>query len=113
MTCRIPAVFFLVAAVTLFANSLSAAEVRATRSDNGVAVTIDGQPFAEYVVESGGKPIVWPIIGPTGKPMTRAYPMAEQPGERKDHQHHRSLWFTHGDVNGYDFWHGRKGERIV
>jgi hypothetical protein len=37
--------------------------------------------------------------------MTRAYPMAEQPGERKDHQHHRSLWFTHGDVNGLSYWH--------
>ena len=26
------------------------------------------------------------------------------PGESKDHPHHRGLWFTHGDVNGYDFW---------
>ena len=26
------------------------------------------------------------------------------PGEAHDHPHHRGLWFTHGDVNGYDFW---------
>ena len=26
------------------------------------------------------------------------------PGESHDHPHHRGLWFTHGDVNGYDFW---------
>ena len=24
--------------------------------------------------------------------------------ETKDHVHHRSLWFTHGKVNGIDFW---------
>jgi hypothetical protein len=26
------------------------------------------------------------------------------PGEAEDHPHHRSLWFTHGNVNGVDFW---------
>ena len=25
-------------------------------------------------------------------------------GESRDHPHHRSLWFTHGSVNGIDFW---------
>jgi hypothetical protein len=25
-------------------------------------------------------------------------------GEEQDHPHHRSLWFTHGAVNGVDFW---------
>ena len=45
------------------------------RSDNGAIVKIDGQLFTEYLIRSGSKPILWPIIGPTGKPMTRAYPM--------------------------------------
>ena len=37
--------------------------------------------------------------------MTRAYPLAEsRDGERKDHPHHKSMWLTHGDVNGTDFW---------
>jgi hypothetical protein len=37
--------------------------------------------------------------------------MEDVDGERKDHPHHRSLWFTHGDVNGIDFWSesGRSG----
>lgn len=26
-------------------------------------------------------------------------------GERKDHVHHASFWFTHGEVNGNSFWH--------
>ena len=80
------------------------AEITAERSDKGVTVKIDGELFAEYLVQSGKKPIVWPIIGPTGKPMTRSHPMAEGQGERKDHIHHRSLWFTHGNINDVNFW---------
>jgi hypothetical protein len=36
--------------------------------------------------------------------MTRSWPMADIPGEEHDHVHHRSLWFSHGLVNGVDFW---------
>lgn len=84
------------------------AEFTAERKGDKVTIKIDGQLFAEYLAAPELRPplgpIVWPIIGPTGKPMTRAYPMAEQEGERKDHPHHRSMWFNHGKVNGYDFW---------
>jgi len=80
------------------------ADVTAQRVDAGVRIQVDGQPFAEYRVDVNGTPAVWPIIGPTGKPMTRAFPMADQEGERKDHPHHRSLWFNHGSVNGQCFW---------
>jgi hypothetical protein len=83
----------------------AAGEVTAERSERGVVVRIDGRLFAEYLTDVRGTPAVWPIIGPTGRGMTRAYPMAEQPGERTDHWHHRSLWFTHGDVNRLSFWH--------
>jgi len=48
-------------------------------------VKIDGRLFTEYLVRSGTKPILWPIIGPTGKPMTRDFPMRDRPGEAKDH----------------------------
>jgi hypothetical protein len=80
------------------------AEVTARPSDHGVIVEIDGQPFTEYLVRSGSKPILWPILGPTGKRMTRDYPMEKGSKEATDHPHHRSLWFTHGEVNGIDFW---------
>jgi hypothetical protein len=36
--------------------------------------------------------------------MTRNWPMKDVAGEERDHPHHRSLWFTHGAVNGVDFW---------
>jgi len=81
------------------------AEVTVEKTDRGAVIKIDGKLFAEYLTDVNGTPAVWPIIGPTGKPLTRAFPMANQPGERQDHPHHRSLWFTHGDVNGLSFWH--------
>jgi hypothetical protein len=84
--------------------SLRAAEVTAEKSPHGVTVKIDGQPFTEYLIDSGTKPIIWPIFGPTGKPVTRPWPNEGKPQETKDHPHHRSLWFTHGSVNGIDFW---------
>ena len=45
------------------------------------------------------------LLAPDGTEMTRNYPMKDDvPGEVKDHPHHRALWFTHGAVNGIDFW---------
>ena len=70
----------------------------------------------KYEFSSGTKPIVYPIIGPGGAPMTRDYPMTDAPeGGTKDHIHHRSLWLTHGEVNGVDFWleDAKKAGRIV
>ena len=100
------ALIAMTAAATLLALAgPSMAEITAQRSDDGVAIQIDGKPFTEYMTDVNGTPILWPIIGPTGKAMTRAYPMADNPGEKKDHPHHRSMWFTHGNVNGLTFWH--------
>ena len=108
--------FSLSLALTLSLALSVQAEVTATKSEDGkkVVVQIDGKPFAEYLTCSGTKPCVWPIIGPTEKPMTRAYPMTKAgENEKEDHIHHRSLWFTHGTVlqdgNRYNFWSEAKG----
>ncbi|MGI9470742.1 MAG: PmoA family protein [Rubripirellula sp.] len=61
--------------------------------------------FAGYMLDSNGKPILYPVIGPGGHAMTRDFPMkGAGKHERDDHDHHRSFWLTHGDVNGIDFW---------
>jgi len=75
------------------------------RTDSGVTVHVDGKLFADYIVDQGNKPFLYPIIGPAGDLMTRGYPMIDVEGERQDHPHHRSLWFGHEDVNGFDTWH--------
>ncbi|HEX3870303.1 MAG TPA: DUF6807 family protein, partial [Pirellulales bacterium] len=86
--------------ITLRSATTLAGEFTVEENDRGVTVNVDGKLFTEYLIKSGTKPILWPIIGPTGAKMTRAYPMETVEGEKQDHPHHRSLWFTHGDVNG-------------
>lgn len=75
-----------------------------TPQDGKVRVELGGKLFTEYVFTDTPKPFFHPVIGPGETPMTRNYPMKEVEGEDKDHPHHRSLWFCHGDVNGIDFW---------
>lgn len=80
-------------------------EVGVKKTDSSVEVTLDGQPFTTYVFDSGFKPVLWPVIGPTGKEMTRAWPLRkDDPTEKTDHVHQKSFWFDHGNVNGVDFW---------
>ncbi|MDH7570409.1 MAG: PmoA family protein [Armatimonadota bacterium] len=75
------------------------------RPGNGaVEITVGNQLFTRYVFGDGPKPYCYPLLGPGGIPVTRNYPMKEVEGEPKDHPHQRSFWFTHGSVNGVDFW---------
>ncbi len=94
----------LLALLAAIASPVTGADFTVEKSPSGAVVKIDGQLFTEYVTLSGNKPILWPIIGPTGSKMTRDYPMLDTAGERQDHPHHRSLWFAHLNVNGYNFW---------
>jgi hypothetical protein len=46
-----------------------------------------------------------PLRSAEGIVVTRGFPMRQDiPGESKDHPHHRALYYTHGDINGVDFW---------
>jgi hypothetical protein len=77
-----------------------------TKEDDGVTIHLDGELFTRYLTKSGERPVLWPVIGPTGKPITRAYPIAKGPeGEAEDHPHHRSVWIGYEGFNGVDFWH--------
>jgi len=85
--------------------TVAGGEITAERSERGVVVRISGHLFTEYLTKAGQAPALWPIIGPNGKPMTRAFPIdPSYEGDTKDHPHHQSLWFTHDQVNGADFW---------
>jgi hypothetical protein len=81
------------------------AKVSVEPSEHGAIVKIDGQLFTEYRTKAGHQPALYPVIGPTGAPETRSYPFKPPVKDgTKDHPHHQSLWMTHGDVNGIDFW---------
>ena len=77
-------------------------------------VEINGKLFTEYNYQDVPRPFFYPVIGPTGVPIIRHWPMKEGKDEATDHKHHRSLWFTHGEVNGHDFWsEGSRSGKIV
>lgn len=78
--------------------------VKLTPAGPNLEIEVLGQPFTEYRTDVGAKPFLHPLIGPSQHPYTRAYPMADIPGEDRDHPHQRSFWFTHGSVNRVDFW---------
>ncbi len=96
------------------------AQVTIAKGDGRIAVTIDGHPYTTFFCgPETSKPYLHPLRSASGKIVTRGYPMENVPGETHDHPHHRGLWFSHGSVNGFDFWsnepsqHGGKNARIV
>jgi sugar phosphate isomerase/epimerase len=80
--------------------------VSITELEDKARVEINGELFTEYRFKDATFPYFYPVIGPTGVNITRNYPMAEGENEAHDHKHHRALWYTHGAVNGRDFWQG-------
>jgi len=55
------------------------------------------------------RPFLFPIIGPSGRCLTRM----GHPHDPEGHSHHNSIWISHSDVNGASFWADRTGARIV
>ena len=85
----------------------SNAEISIVRDNGKLIVNIGDQLFTQYIYadENRAKPVFYPIIGPNGNELTRNYPFEkEKEDEEPDHPHHTSLWYTHGMVNGVDFW---------
>lgn len=85
----------------------------AQQAPDRISVEIDGAPFTEFHM-GPPKPFLAPLRAATGAVVTRGYPMQKDiPGEARDHVHHRGLWFTHGAVNGWDFWANEESQKGV
>ncbi|MCI0745673.1 MAG: PmoA family protein [Verrucomicrobia subdivision 3 bacterium] len=96
------AVVATVSAITCFA---AGQPIKITEQEDRVRVEIAGELFTEYRFKGAPHVYFYPVIGPGGVHMTRHYPMkSDVKGEEHDHVHHRSLWYSHGLVNGVDFW---------
>ncbi len=91
--------------------------VKITELADKLRVEINRELFTEYNFKNVPRPYFYPVIGPTGEPIIRHWPMKEgldEGDDKRDHVHHRSLWYTHGEVNGQDFWgEGSKSGKIV
>jgi Methane oxygenase PmoA len=121
---------FLVLASPLILSCFVRADDRATVNISVKPAQIDFSIGKELMASyhygpEVAKPYLWPLYGPGGRPMTRAWPMEEKlpRGGSFDHVHQKSLWFCHGDViadglqvkqkakgvQGLDFWAEGKG----
>jgi hypothetical protein len=96
-----------------------AAQVKVSQAPDRISIEIDGKPFTDFYTSADyNKPFLHPLRSASGKVVSRYYPMELVEGEPRDHPHHRGLWFTHGDVNGIDFWAnetrgGNKGRVVL
>jgi len=90
------------------------AGITATKDGNNLRIAIDGKLFTEYRTDKS-VPCLYPLMSADGTHLTRRFPFEKNiAGEQYDHPHHIGFWFTHGDVNGSDFWHGGKdGSKIL
>ncbi len=81
------------------------AQVKFTQAAGRILVEIDGKPYTTFfLAPDGNKPYLYPLSTASGIVVTRHFPMENVPGETHDHPHHRGLFFSHGDVNGINFW---------
>ena len=102
--CMIGLLVFVSAATA--ADKPIASLFEAKDADGKVEVKLNGKPFTTYDYASFKKPILFPVIGPGGVPMTRSWPVIDGvEGEAKDHPHHKGIWFSFDDLNGRHFWH--------
>ena len=67
-------------------------------------IEIGREHFGDYVYEGYSRPFLFPLFGPGGELMVRSWPMKEAPNEEHDHPHHKAFWWSHGAMNGVDFW---------
>jgi hypothetical protein len=68
----------------------------------------DGVEIARYHFgPSLHRPFIFPIIGPSGRSLTRM----GHPHDPESHSHHNSVWISHNDIDGINFWSdGGKGK---
>lgn len=133
MTTKVPFFLALFVMIVLEGTKAPAAEgVHVTITDEHIDFLVGKDLIGRYHKGPNvAKPYFWPLHGPNGERITRAWPMEKgQPGESTDHVHQKSFWFCHGDVipegielkvkstdksvKGIDFWsEGRGHGQIV
>lgn len=55
------------------------------------------------------RPFLYPLIGPSGRSLTRM----GHPRDPNGHSHHNSAWVSHHDIGGVGFWNDQSKGRIV
>jgi hypothetical protein len=70
----------------------------------------DGRELTRaYFGTSLRRPFLYPVIGPSGRSLTRM----GHPHDPEGHSHHNSVWAAHESVDGDSFWSDRGPGRVV
>lgn len=73
------------------------------------SMTRDGKEVTRYhFAKTQNRPFLYPIIGPSGRSLTRM----GHPHDPTGHSHHNSVWISHHKVEGVDFW-GDRGAGVI
>lgn len=71
---------------------------------------VDGREVARYWSGDGQeRPFVYPIVGPSGRSLTRM----GHPRDPVGHEHHNSFWVSYQSVDGENYWENGQSARIV
>ena len=105
------AVLSLIPAVPMHGQPKTPPRMQAVpQADDQLEFQRDGQLLARYHFGASLKrPYLFPIIGPSGRPLTRI----GHPHDPAGHSHHNSVWISHNDINGVVFWGDAGKGRIV
>jgi len=76
--------------------------------EHQVSLQVDGEEKTRWHFgKEYPRPFFYPFLGPSGSALTRM----GHPGAQ-NHDHHRSIWFAHHDVNGLSFWSDQNENQI-
>ena len=100
--------FALLSALILFCWSCNPnKKITFIQGPDQIDILADNQLITSYVYrQENQKPIMYPVLSPSGEVVTRGFPLTKVEGESNDHPHHRGITFTYGngEVNGSTFW---------
>jgi hypothetical protein len=80
------------------------------RAGSQIDISIDGRPFTTYYFDADvAKPYLMPLRTASGEILSRSFPVRNDvsmanPRGGAFEPHQRPLYFSHGDVDGLDFW---------
>lgn len=86
-------------------SSAQTVSFKSNEAKQRIDVLIDEKLFTSYRYEERiRRPVLLPIMTAEGNFVTRGFPIETRNGEDIGHPHQVGFSFSHGDVNGIDFW---------
>lgn len=106
-----PSVLALLIATTCFAAPVPVPRTQAVpQPHDEISFQRDGVEITRlHFSQDQNRPFLFPVIGPSGRSLTRM----GHPHDPETHSHHNSIWISHQNVDGTNFWEDRPGPKIA